>query len=325
VPSVPATVVSTVLNEAAEMPRLLQSLFALQPPATRIIIVDGGSTDGTWELLDRAQRENPVLLAIRDETCSLKHTPGPVSRGRNVAIAAAETEWIACADAGCTYEPDWLERLVAPLAAGTARYVLGGSCLAMEDATVWDVASAPFLGVKLSAGAVNKSCTARSMAFTRELWREIGGFPENVLLSEDTLFDLEAKMRTKPAFVRARAFYHPHNTYRLACRQLGRYALGDGILGVRRARLGRNMARCLAELAALALLGWSWIPLAVMAALELYFAFEHDWLFPRTLRPGPALARLAYALSAPWVVTAWYMKGAITRANPTTNAQNATS
>ena len=320
--TLPVTIISTVLNEAQDISRLVESLLALNPAPERIVIVDGGSSDGTWEILDRTQREHPVLLAIRDESCSLKHTPGPVSRGRNVAIAATEAPYIACVDAGCTYQANWLERIAAPLIAGTARYALGGSCLALDDATVWDLASAPFLGVKLSPEVTNKSCTARSMAFTRELWREIGGFPENTLLSEDTLFDLEARRRTPAAFVAARAYYHPRNNYRLACRQLGRYALGDGILGVRRSRLGRNLARCVAEVAALALLAWTWIPLAVIFVLELYFAFEHDRLHGRATLATVA-ARIAYAFSAPWVVTAWYLKGAITRTNPTTNAQNA--
>lgn len=321
--TLPVTVISTVLNEARDISRLVESLLALDPPPAQIIIVDGGSTDGTWEILDRAQFANPLLRAIRDESCSLRHTPGPISRGRNVAITAAVTPFIACVDAGCTYQPDWLARIVEPLLSGQARYALGGSCLALEDATAWDLASAPFLGVKLSPDVVSKSCTARSMAFTRELWREIGGFPEHVLLSEDTLFDLEARHRTPPSFVAARAYYHPRNSYRSACRQLGRYAHGDGVLSVRKSRLARNLARCIAELATLALLRWTWIPLAVIVALELYFAFEHDRLDGRAT-PATVAARIAYAFSVPWVVATGYLCGALTRTNPTANVQNTT-
>lgn len=320
--ALPVAIVSTVLNEAHDIPRLIDSLLALDPPPAEIVLVDGGSSDGTWEWLDAAQQRHPHLLAIRDESCSLKFTPGPVSRGRNVAIAAASSPFIACVDAGCTYQPDWLARIAEPLLNGQARYVLGGSCLALDDATIWDLASAPFLGVKLSPQVPSKSCTARSMAFTRELFAEIGGFPENILLSEDTLFDLEARQRTPARFVQARAFYHPRNNYRLACRQLGRYALGDGILRVRKSRLTRNLARCLAELAALALLPLTWIPLAALLLLELYFAFEHDRLEGRAT-PAAIAARIVYSLSVPWVVASWYLKGALTRANPTTNAQNA--
>ena len=324
-PELPASVIATVLNEAEDIPRLVESLLRLDPAAAEIVIVDGGSRDGTWEFLHAAAQKHSTLRVIRDETCSLKFTPGPVSKGRNVAIAAASTDLIACADAGCTYPRDWLANITAPLRSGQAEYVIGGSCLAPEDATVWDYASAPFLGVKLSPLVPDRSCAARSIAFTRQLWRQIGGFSEKILLSEDTLFYAEARKHTPIALAPARALYHPRNSFRSACRQLGRYALGDGILGARRSRLMRNAARCVAEIAALAALPWTWIPLAVVAALEFYFAFERDWLFPRTLKPGVVLARLAYALMVPWVVTSWYLKGLLTKANPTTNAQNASS
>ena len=317
----PVTVVATVLNEARDIPRLVDSLLAQRPPAAEIIIVDGGSNDGTWEWLQQTAQKHPTLLAVRDPTCSLKYTPGPVSKGRNVAIAASTQRVIACADAGCSYSPDWLAELTAPLVHGKAQYALGGSCLDMSDPKVWDLASAPFFGVKLSLTTPNKSCTARSMAFSKELWLQIGGFPESVLLGEDTLFDLEAKKRARPAFVQARALYRPQNTFLTASRQMARYAISDGILGVRRSRLTRNAARCVAEIAALGLLYWTWIPLAAVLALETYFAFRLDWLFQRTLKPQVLAARLLFSLLVPWIVALNQIRGGLSKSNPT-NAQN---
>ena len=317
----PVSIISTILNEAKDIPRLVESLLRQDPPAAEIIIVDGGSTDGSWEWLRDEAAAHPTLRPIRDETCSLKFTPGPVSKGRNVAIEAATSELIACADAGCTYGTDWLARLTEPLAKGEAEYALGGSCLALEDATVWDWASAPFFGVKLDVDATNKSCTARSMAFTKALWRRIGGFPETVLLSEDTLFDLDARKLTKPAFVKARAMYHPQNSFISACRQMMRYAMGDGILGVRSPRLMRNAARCVAQFAALTAVKWTWIPLELVLALEMYFAFRLDWLFQWTQKLDVLAARLVFSIVVPWIVTANHIRGALTKKNPT-NAQN---
>ena len=141
------SVIATVLNEAGEIGRLVSSLLEQNPPAREVIVVDGGSTDGTWEWLEEAAHRNPTLRPIRDESCSLKNSPGPIARGRNVAIAAATSPLIACTDAGCAYAPEWLSRLTAPLAEGKAEYSLGGSCLDLADATVWDLASAPFFGV----------------------------------------------------------------------------------------------------------------------------------------------------------------------------------
>ena len=121
-----------------------------------------------------------------------------------MAIAAARSQIIACADAGCTYAPDWLARITAPLLDSTAEYALGGSCIDPADPTVWDLASSTFFGVKLSPSTPSKSCTARSMAFRKDLWNRIGGFPETVFFGEDTLFDLQARRLTQRRLCRGR-------------------------------------------------------------------------------------------------------------------------
>jgi glycosyltransferase involved in cell wall biosynthesis len=323
----PVSVIATVLNEVEEIGRLVPSLLGQVPPPVEVVIVDGGSTDGAWErLLDEA-RLHPNLAPIRDESCNLKHCPGPISRGRNVAIAAARFPVIACADAGCTYAPDWLARITAPLIAGSAQYALGGACIDPADPTVWDLASAHFFGVKLSPAAPTKSCTARSMAFTKELWQRIGGFPESHFYGEDTLFDLEARRLTQPAFVeRAKALYRPQYTFRSACRQLASYAISDGILGVRRARLYRNAARCIAQL--LALLSplwvvafadgsrsvgwWSLLPLGAVVALEAWFAFHPDWRELIRYGPRALLARFLFSVLVPWIVAVNRIRGSLT-------------
>jgi glycosyltransferase involved in cell wall biosynthesis len=309
----PVTIIATVLNEVEDIARLVPSLLAQELTAAEVVIVDGGSTDGTWEWLETVARENPRLRAIRDESCNLKHCAGPIARGRNVAIEAAGSELIACADAGCTYAPDWLVRLTAPLVDGTAEYALGGSCMDLADPTVWDLASAHFFGVRLGIDAPTKSCTARSMAFRKELWRRIGGFPETAFFGEDTLFDQRARALTRPAFVeRAKALYRPQFTLGTACRQMAGYAASDGVLGVRQARLFRNGARCVLELLALAALPWTVYPLLFVVALEGWFAFRHDMIF--LLRRGPLAvgARVVFSILVPWIVALNQIRGKLT-------------
>jgi glycosyltransferase involved in cell wall biosynthesis len=323
----PVSVVVTELNEIEDIGRVVSSLLAQVPPAAEVIVVDGGSTDGTWEWLDAAaakdaRPQDARLIAIRDETCSLKFSAGPVSRGRNVAIQAAKSQIIACADAGCTYAPDWLRNLTAPLAAGEAEYALGGSCLDANGCTVWDVASAPFFSVRLSPTEPTKSCTARSMAFTKALWQRVGGFPEQVLVGEDTLFDLEARRLTRPAFIaNAKAHYRPGNTFRSAAHQMARYALSDGQAGVRWSRLFRNAARCVLELVALASLRWTVIPLMVVLALESWFAFHRDSRQLGGFGAKAILARFAFSVAVPWVVAVNQMRGRFTK-KPLSNRQN---
>ncbi|MGP8269755.1 MAG: glycosyltransferase [Terracidiphilus sp.] len=326
----PVTIIATVLNEVKEIARLVPSLLAQDPAPAEVIIVDGGSTDGTWDWLLQAQRENPILLVIRDETCNLKHSPGPISRGRNVAIAAARSQIIACADAGCTYRPDWLARITAPLLDSTAEYALGGSCIDPVDPTVWDLASSTFFGVKLSPSTPSKSCTARSMAFRKDLWNRIGGFTETVFFGEDTLFDLEARRLTPPAFVDgAKAIYRPQYNFVTAFNQLASYSVSDGILGVRRARLVRNAARCVAQVMALLCLfllrvpavrssqDWWWavIPFLAVLSLQFWYAFHPDWRSLYRKGPRVLISRFFFSILVPWIVAIYHIQGMRTKRN----------
>jgi len=311
------SVTATVLNEANDIGRLVTSLMEQTLPPAEVVIVDGGSSDGTWEWLQAAASKYPSLVAIRDESCSLKGSPGPIARGRNIAIAAASSDVIACVDCGCTYEPHWLARLTAPIVNGQAEYAVGGSCIDQEQRTIWDVASAPFFGIKLSPDEPTKSCTARSMAFRKQLWQQVGGFPEDVFLGEDTVFDLRARKTVTPAFAaRAKAHYRPKHTLQSAIRQVASYAETDGVLGTRHTRLFRNLVRCVAEVLTITLLPFSVIPLLCVLALETYFAFRLDWhSFPAKLSLRLLGARLLFSLIVPWVVTWNQIAGTLTKTN----------
>jgi glycosyltransferase involved in cell wall biosynthesis len=88
------SVIATVLNEGPTIRRLLDSLAAQTRTPDEVIIVDGGSSDDTVSVLQMYGDEGCLPLRVLVE-------PGAnISRGRNVAIAAASAEVIASTDAG---------------------------------------------------------------------------------------------------------------------------------------------------------------------------------------------------------------------------------
>ncbi len=104
VATVPVTVVVPVHNEQGGIEYLLRAMAkaaaALAPRhELRLLVVDDGSTDGTWDELEQAARAHPGLALVRHER----------NRGVGAAILtgirAASTELVASVDCDCSYDP----------------------------------------------------------------------------------------------------------------------------------------------------------------------------------------------------------------------------
>ncbi|MDE6445541.1 MAG: glycosyltransferase [Alistipes sp.] len=70
------------------------------------IVIDDGSTDGSWEAVRRHAATDSRLVTIRTENRG-------VARARERALSEARGTWIAFLDGDDVWEPDMLERLVA--------------------------------------------------------------------------------------------------------------------------------------------------------------------------------------------------------------------
>ena len=101
------SLVATVKDAGPHIEEFLNSMRAQTRAPDEVIVVDGGSTDGTFETLQQATD----VTALSD--------PGAnIARGRNVAIRAAAHDVVAVTDADCVLAPDWLQRIVEPIEAG---------------------------------------------------------------------------------------------------------------------------------------------------------------------------------------------------------------
>jgi hypothetical protein len=137
------------------------------------------------------------------------------------------------------------------------------------------------------------------MAFRKDVWRRVDGFPEHLLLGEDTVFDLKVRSLVRPTFAeRAKAFYRPGFSLCSALRQLARYSVSDGVAGVRPARLMRNLSRCLLQIAAVSLASRSVILLLCVIAVEVYYAFRLDWRDLRAAPPRHGLGECCFHFSS---------------------------
>ncbi|MGH2594343.1 MAG: glycosyltransferase [Actinomycetota bacterium] len=215
------TLISTVKDVAAHIEEFLGSVAAQTRAPDEVIIVDGGSTDGTQELLRRSE----AITLIEERGAN-------ISRGRNVAIAAATHDVIAVTDADCVLAPTWLERILEPIESGAdvsmgfTEPIVGGflqQCLASINLLdVSEVDPARFMP------------SARSVAFRRGSIEAAGGYPEWLAVGEDMWVnhrwrELGLDMRFAPdAIVRWRL----RPTLMATWAQYFRYARGDAQAGM---------------------------------------------------------------------------------------------
>jgi hypothetical protein len=195
----------------------------------------------------------------------------------------------------------------------------------LESATLWDIAAAPFIGfdlVQRKPGSPLPS-TARSMAFTKNIWSAVGGFPEDYLLGEDSEFDEKASAIARRAYAQdASALYHPRFNLRGVLNRLASYAAADGCRRIRLNRQLRMMARCTLFAAAVVLVVKYPLIMAASLVSEVAFAFRRDaklFLSSKCWKLAPV--RLFVSMMVPWIVSFNYIRGAMSRSNQV-NEQN---
>ncbi|NLT74727.1 MAG: glycosyltransferase [Chloroflexi bacterium] len=218
------SVIATVLNEAKAIHRLLDSLAGQSRLPDELVIVDGGSSDGTLESLQAfAQRAPfPVRVVVR---------PGAnISQGRNAAISEAEGPLIASTDAGVRLEAEWLERLTAPFSSQPSPDVVSGFFVPEYTGLFERILGAVTLPTLDEIDPERFSPSSRSVAFRKAAWARVGGYPEWLDYCEDLLFDFalqDAGFRF--AFAPdARVHFRPRSTLKAYLKQYYRYARGDG-------------------------------------------------------------------------------------------------
>jgi glycosyltransferase involved in cell wall biosynthesis len=220
------SVIMTVRNEADNIDAVIRSLQAQTRPPDEVVVVDGGSTDGTPARIAAAATTAPWPLRLREQ-------PGAnISQGRNTAIQAAAHEIIAATDAGVRLPPQWLAALVAPFEGpGGAAIDVAGGFFAPDPRTVFERAmGATVLPARADIKPDRFLPSSRSVAFRKAAWAAVGGYPEWLDYSEDLVFDLALKARgCRFVFVpNALALFRPRGSLRAFYLQYYRYARGDG-------------------------------------------------------------------------------------------------
>lgn len=227
------SLVTTLFNEADNIYAFLESYKKQTKYANEFIIVDGGSTDGTAEIITSFANAHPHLnirLNI-DITCNKKHVKGPIAKGRNVAIQHARYDYIAVTDGGCILESNWFKEISRFFEDNNVDVVSGWYEALIEND--FQKVYADIYLPKLHMIDLNTFLpSSRSIAFKKSCWTKVSGYPETSLTGEDTKFDLDMK-KAHCKFVfnpNAIVFWGCPKNYEEAVAKAMYYATGDGKL-----------------------------------------------------------------------------------------------
>lgn len=221
------SVVCTLKNEAKSVRRLLGSLLSQSRMPNEIVITDGGSTDGTIEIVSSYIEEgSPINLIIAQGI--------NISQGRNIAIKNAKHDYIAVTDGGCRADKNWLRNLIKPFDEDPAVDVVSGFYLPEFSSTLEE-----YLGELVRSKLKNEERatflpSGRSMAFRKESWERVHAFPERLDKGEDTFFAL-ALREAGCRFALARdavVYWRPRSSFGGLFRQYYHYARGEAQAGI---------------------------------------------------------------------------------------------
>ena len=187
------SVIVPVLNEEKHINALLSSLVSQSYPVNDMewILIDGGSSDGTLDIIREYADRYPLILLESDS----KGTPHSL----NMGIRNSKGRYIVRLDAHTIYPPDYIERCVWYLDNTEADNVGGRVETVAEGFT--GSAIAKMLSSRFGVGGSEFRTSGRSGyvdtvpfgAFRREIFDRVGLFDETLLRSEDN--DLNSRIR----------------------------------------------------------------------------------------------------------------------------------
>ncbi len=213
----PITIVIPVLNEEQTIDSLLQSLEQQTAQPSEILFVDGGSIDSTLSIIKEYKKIRVHQLPKSNR-----------SQARNYGIKKASSEIIIVTDAGCIPKNDWLEKITAPLLIEYADVVAGfydtnpqnqfeEIVSNVTSVRPWNFDEKTFLP------------SSRSLAFTKKVWKEVKGYPEELNTCEDLVFAERLKKSAKKWVVKkeAQVIWKQPKTLTSLMEKVTNYALGD--------------------------------------------------------------------------------------------------
>jgi glycosyltransferase involved in cell wall biosynthesis len=276
------SVILLTKNSSATVRKSLESVFNQTRKPDEVVVVDGGSADGTLEIV----RQYPVKL-VQEPGLGFGHA-------RNLGVKNAEGDIVFFIDSDCYAEPRWIEKILPHFVNPEIAGVTGVTRLWNSNDAVARFLACVGGRMKMpKERAFVKLAPTMNLALRREVILEVGGFDETLVRCEDTDIAYKVSRRYKILYEpEAIIWFKGSPTLRVATRKCVRHFIGVGQLFAKhgfnplflRLNLPIRGIVLIAAIVSLFLTPW-YVPTVLFAGLIADFVYKtvkmyrryHDW------------------------------------------------
>ncbi len=220
------SIICPVFNEEAFLPSLLDFLVEVKPANKEIILVDGGSTDGSMKImLDYAKRYGEIKI--------LNNPDRIVPFALNLAIKESRAPIISRIDAHCDYANDYFEKILETFMNCDADVVGGPTRTAFKNSFQEAVGIAISSRMGVGGSKVHQENYRGYLdsvtfgAWKKTLFDEVGYFDKRLKRNQDDEFHYRAGEAGKKIYQNPeiQLYYYPRSNLKALFKQYFQYGL----------------------------------------------------------------------------------------------------
>jgi glycosyltransferase involved in cell wall biosynthesis len=280
------TVLCPTYNEAAYIEKVLKFFINAKPADKELLIIDGGSNDGTKEIVNDWTNKYINIRLLENEN---KYVPFAV----NIGIKNSNGDPIFRLDAHTEYAEDYFKQIIKTFNETNADIVGGPMnavgktnfqiAVAQATSTVFGVGDSKIHKAKYKG----ESDHVYLGAWRRKLFDEIGYFDERLKRNQDDEFHYRARSLGKRIYLNPeiKSFYYPRNSFSKLIRQYFQYGLFKPIV-LRKIKSEIKLRHLIPSLFSIYILSLSTVFLSKFYLLPLMIYIFTDLIFSLMQKNG---------------------------------------